>query len=157
MRPEEIGAELAARSYRAAASAGLRSAHAPPPSALPPVPTLVVLWDQFEMTFASEQTWILTFKGLLFTAVMDPSGAVTADLPSKIAAVESLVVPIVDGFAPHVLDATTHDENRTLGGAVDFVSVVSGQLNRQIPYAGQTCFGGELIYRCKVRRATGGS
>lgn len=125
-------------------AAGLKSAHYPAPGTLPAVPTLILWWDGFEKVEGmGEQYWISNYKGQLFTSV--------DEVPDAIALVDPIVAAIADVF-----DASAHPSNFTLGYTTDGCELVSGELSRQIPYAGAMRYGGELFWRVQFRRFAGG-
>lgn len=147
MRPEGVAAAIAQRVMADAAvvAAGLRSATYPAVGALPPLPALVLYWTGFDKADSmQEQIWQLTFLGRLFTS--------EANVPAAIAAVDALVVPIADVF-----DASLHQRNFTLDGAVSSCAVTVGGLNKLIPFAGKDYYGGELTFAAKLRRFAGGT
>jgi hypothetical protein len=146
MLPEVIGAEIAKRSMAAASSVGLKSAHYPAPGTLPVLPTLVVLWDGFEKSEVSEQHWMHRFRGMLFTS-LDP-------IESQIAAIDPLVIPIVDAFSPNG-NPTNYRLRTTDGQGVEFCDVRTGNLSTPISYNGIQHYGGILWWTVKVRRFAG--
>ena len=146
MTPPEMATEIAARSLAAAQSLGLRSAHYPAPGNLPALPTLVVSWMSFETTQGmGEQYRTDRFRGRIFTANADSSGNPIA-VEGQISEVDDLVLPIVDAF-----DATAHRANFTIDNQVDGCTCDTGELNKGIPYAGQTYYGGELFWTVQSR------
>lgn len=144
MLPQQIGNEIAQRSYAAASGAGLRSAHYPAPGSTPAVPSLVVLWDGFDVSEANEQIWIHRFRGLLFTALNR--------IEAEIALVDALVTPIVDAFSPNANPGNYH-----LGGGVDFCMLERAELSIPLSYNAVDHYGGRLFWRVKARRFAGGT
>lgn len=148
MLPEVIGAEIATRSYAAASSLGLKSAHYPAPGTLPQLPTLVVLWDGFDVTESNEQFLMLRYRGLLFTS----NDAVEA----QITTVDPLVVPIIDAFSPN-LNPANYRLRTADGQGVEYCRIETGELGLPISYNGAQHYGGRLRWGVKVRRFAGDS
>lgn len=148
MLPPAIAAEIAQRSYAAASSLGLKSAHYPAPGTLPQLPALVVVWDGYEKSEVSEQHWMLRFRGTLFTSL--------DSVESQIATIDSLVVPIVDAFSPN-LNPANYRLRTADGQGVEFCDSRTGNLSIPVTYNGQQHYGGILWWTVKVRRFAGDS
>jgi hypothetical protein len=145
MRPPEMAAEIAKRSLVAAAPAGLVSAHYPSPGGTPAVPSLVIIWDGMTVTEMSEQFLMLTFRGLLFTAI--------ERIEDEIVKVDELVIPIVDAFSNN-LSMTTRS-NYHLGGGVEYCRVERAELSVPITYNAKEHYGGVIHWGVKARRFAG--
>lgn len=146
MTPPEMALAIAVRTLAGVQSLGLRSAHYPAIGNLPALPTLVVTWQTFQnVQGMGEARRIDYFRGRLFTGFADSNGDLI-QVDDQIATVDDLVLPICDVF-----DANAHQDNFTLGGQVDGCTCESGELNKGIPYAGQTYFGGELFWTVQSR------
>lgn len=145
MSPEDIGAEIASRSYAALSSLGLASAHYPAPGTLPVLPTLVILWDRVDLSESNEQINLLRYKGLLFTS-MDA-------IETQITTIDPLVMPLVDTFSNNLNPLNYHLQTAT--DRVDACRVTSAELSIPIPYNGATHYGGRVWFDVKVRRFAG--
>lgn len=143
MTPPEAAAQIAARVIADARvqAAGLKSAHYPAPGHLPALPTMVLWWNAFEVAQFSDQNWVCTIRGVIFTAQDPPN------VPDDIVAIDGLIVPIVDVF-----DANAHRDNFTLSYQTEGCQVTTGELSKRIPYDGQTYYGGEVFWRVQLSR-----
>jgi hypothetical protein len=153
MQIETIGAEIATRSYAALAGAGLASANYPAPGHLPTLPTLIVLLDGGTVDGMNEQVLLLTFRGLLFTAL--------EAVESQISTVDPMIVPLIDAFSPQANRANYRlllAEPDTDGAVqVDYCRVERFEASVPIQYNGQTHYGARIFWGVKVRRNPGAS
>lgn len=146
LAPEDVGAEIAKRSYAALSALGLKSAHYPAPGTLPQLPTLVVLWDRIDVSESNEQINLLRFRGLLFTS-LEP-------IEDQISTIDPFVMPLIDAFSNNLNPANYHLK-RDDGQRVERCAVTLGELSVPIPYNGQNHYGGRIWWDVKVRRHAG--
>jgi hypothetical protein len=143
MQIEEMGDEIAKRSYAALSGLGLQSAHYPAPGHLPTLPTLVVMWDGIpEIAESNEQILTVSWRGLLFTSL--------ERIETQISDVDPFALPLIDAFSPNL-----NPDNHHLGGGVQFCRVSSIQGSVPIEYNGQTHYGARVFWQVKVRRYAG--
>lgn len=142
MRPEDVAAEIAARTLVAVGPLGLKSAHYPAPSSQPNTPALILWLRGSSIVHGSDQLWLLTIEGWLLTEE-DPG------LHKAVPVVDGLITPIVDAFG-------VGSPNWALGHQVDFCEVRSWTIPEGAMVWNNTSYYlAKIVWNVKVHRQPG--
>lgn len=154
MTPDTVGQEIAKRTYAALSGAGLQAALYPSRGQLPVLPSLLLYWTGFGVTYGMpEQEWRCTFTGQLLIATYEQG----SDTLTNFGVLDGMIAPLADAWSP---DTATGKQNFILGGAVDRCAFQpqdgpDGALAQAIVVNGKVFLGGVLTWTADFRRLSG--
>jgi len=127
---------------------GVKASYPAPATVVPP--HLVLFWEETPiMEGMGEQTWMMTAKGQLMTALK-------GNPPGEIRQADALIAPLADVFTSDSTNyAAYHLQTADGADRVDYCRLERVQPSLAIGYAGLDYYGAELFFGIKLRRFAG--
>lgn len=112
-------------------------------------PSLVLYWDETDVSEMDEQTWLMAVKGHLMVAE-------TGNTKGEVLRADPFIAQIADAFSPNAAPPRDayHLRSATDPG-VDYCRFVRVVPSQVIGYAGHSYYGAELFWSIKLRRFAG--
>ena len=157
MTPDEIGTQIAERTFAALAPLGVTAVQYPSLGELPTLPCILLHWAAFSLTPGMpEQRWECTYVGQILIAT---AGSETSTYEGE-ATLNRLIVPIADAWDPYL-----NRQNRYLSDvpgrepvdecAFQAPTGPDGLLGQMYIVNNKLFYGGSVTWTAKFRRIAG--
>ena len=144
MLPETALTQLA---YYAGQVVGLAAHYPAPPNIAGP--SLVIFWDETDVSEMDEQTWLMSVKGQLMVSQV-------GNTKGEVLRADPMIARIADAFSSNAAPPRNayHLRSATDPG-VDYCRFVRVIPSQVIGYAGHSYYGAEVFWSIKLRRFAG--